>query len=88
MVAAYEDAHEELEDKHTPGQPWLELKCQELEDGKLKAESLKQMISAEEATDDSTPTLRFKQDGSLGWSKSPISEVPPPHYVRAASLQV
>ena len=78
MAGAYEEAHGELEDKNTPGQCWLELKSQELEDGKIKAEPLKQMISAEETQEDTTPALKLKPDASLGWSKSSITEAAPP----------
>ena len=65
---AYEAAHGRVEDKHFPADAALERRLAEVEQGDLKAESLKDMPSREESIEDPIGAVMDK-DGALRLKK-------------------
>ena len=69
MCRAFAAAHHELKDSQTPAKPYMEMRFEQIEDGELIAESLKEVISREESAgadaDARQPTFSWKADGTL-----------------------
>jgi hypothetical protein len=74
---AFSKRHRELKDKETPAKAYVELRFEQIEDGELVAETLKDVISREEATacdaDPKQPLFAFKADGSIKVRNSKLS---------------
>ena len=78
-IAAWERAHKrELKDNETPAQTTVDKSFAELGDGELQPEKLTDVLSKEEAGEETWQGLRIDNDRSLKATKTGKSEVPVP----------
>ena len=67
----------EMVDFETPHVEGIEATCEQLEDGELMAEALKDLVSEKEARRDDFFTPQWQQDGSMKF-RCKKNQVPPP----------